>query len=172
MYIEDNFLSDEDFAIIQDTMLGDNLPWFLNDFITEPLEDGNPDLNDYQLTHVFYRDCEPKSASYTLMHPILEKLQPNAILRIKANLSPRNEEIIESGKHIDFDVPGAMTAVFYVNDCNGYTKFETGETIGSVANRLVLFDAQTLHWGSTCTDAKVRCVINFNIYPSSFTKTG
>lgn len=172
MYIEDNFLSPEDFAMLQDTMLGDSLPWYLNDFITEPGENGNPDLNDYQLTHTFYNDCEPKSGFYERTIPILEKLQPNAILRIKANLSPRTETNVESGKHTDFEIAGAKTAVFYMNDCDGYTKLETGHTIGSVANRIVVFDTLTEHWGATCTDAKVRCVINLNFYPSKFTKIG
>ena len=57
-----------------------------------------------------------------------------------------------------------MTAVFYVNTNNGYTIFESGEKVSSVENRMVIFDSNILHTGTTCTDERVRCVLNFNYY--------
>ena len=49
-----------------------------------------------------------------------------------------------------------------MNDNNGYTEFENGERVYSKANRAVIFDGQTMHSGVSCTDAKYRCVINWN----------
>ena len=54
------------------------------------------------------------------------------------------------------------TSVFYLNDNNGYTKFENGEVIESKANRAVIFDSPELHTGSTPTDEYARYVINLN----------
>ena len=55
-----------------------------------------------------------------------------------------------------------QTAIFYVNSNNGYTEFETGECIHSLANRMVLFPSNIKHRGVTQTNAKERFVINFN----------
>ena len=67
--------------------------------------------------------------------------------------------------HIDFgDVTGYKTAIYYVNSNDGYTKFETGEIVESVGNRLVIFDGRIKHCGSTHTNQKYRIVINFNYF--------
>ena len=49
-----------------------------------------------------------------------------------------------------------------MNTNNGYTKFEDGTTVKSEANRMVTFPASMRHLGTTCTDQKIRVVINFN----------
>ena len=64
--------------------------------------------------------------------------------------------------HVDFDNFLGKTAIFYVNSNNGYTVFENGLKVDSQENRLVVFNSDLLHAGTTCTDQKIRCVINFN----------
>ena len=54
------------------------------------------------------------------------------------------------------------TCIYYVNTCNGYTEFEDGTIVESVANRMAVFSSSILHRGVTQTDTKVRCVINCN----------
>ena len=49
-----------------------------------------------------------------------------------------------------------------MNTNNGYTEFENGVKIESVANRLITFPAGMKHRGTSCTDKKIRVVINFN----------
>ena len=56
------------------------------------------------------------------------------------------------------------TAIFYANTNNGYTKFENGLIVESVANRMVFFSADMKHTGTSCTDEKTRVVINFNYF--------
>ena len=56
------------------------------------------------------------------------------------------------------------TSIFYVNTNNGYTKFEDGTKVESVANRLLTFPANMKHTGTSCTDEKTRVVINCNFY--------
>ena len=51
-----------------------------------------------------------------------------------------------------------------MNTNNGYTKFEDGTKIESVANRMVSFPTNTQHKGTSCTDQKTRVVINFNYF--------
>ena len=56
------------------------------------------------------------------------------------------------------------TSIFYVNTNNGYTKFEDGTKVESVANRMVIFPSNMKHIGTSCTDEKTRVVINFNYF--------
>ena len=56
------------------------------------------------------------------------------------------------------------TSIFYVNSNNGYTVFEDGTKVESVANRFVSFPANMKHKGTSCTDEKIRVVINFNYF--------
>ena len=65
---------------------------------------------------------------------------------------------------MDFNYLSASTSIFYVNTCNGYTHFEDGTKVDSVANRLITFPTQTKHGGACCTDTVARIVINFNYH--------
>ena len=56
------------------------------------------------------------------------------------------------------------TSIFYVNTNNGYTKFEDGTKVESVANRMLTFPANMKHIGTSCTDEQTRVVINFNYF--------
>jgi hypothetical protein len=49
-----------------------------------------------------------------------------------------------------------------MNTCNGYTLFEDGTKVESVANRIVTFPNSMKHTGTTTTDSEYRMVINFN----------
>ena len=49
-----------------------------------------------------------------------------------------------------------------INTNNGYTEFENGEKVKSVANRLVMFPSNFEHRGVTQTDEQTRIMINFN----------
>jgi hypothetical protein len=157
----DNFLDQESFNALKSVMTAYEFPWFWNEGVVSI---GDPKLNEFQFTHPFYKNHTIHSNYFDVVNPILVKINPIAIMRIKANLNPRTEEIIEHGYHIDLENAPSnhRTAVFYVNTNNGYTKFEDGTTVESVENRLVSFKTPLLHTGSTATDVNRRIVINFN----------
>ena len=54
------------------------------------------------------------------------------------------------------------TCIFYINNCNGYTKFKNNQIITSEENKLIQFDSKLEHTGSSCTDEKRRIVLNIN----------
>ena len=54
------------------------------------------------------------------------------------------------------------TAIYYLNTNNGYTEFEDGTKIESIANRFFLFDGAIKHASTTTTNALARFNINFN----------
>jgi hypothetical protein len=159
--IIDNFLNEEDFTIIKTAMLSDHFPWYYNSGVLDLSETG---LNQYQFTHTFYNNDIPLSSYFEMLQPLVNKINPVSLMRIKSNLYTRTEERFEHGYHADYDNPPSSqrTAVFYINTNNGLTTFEDGTSIESVENRLVSFKTPLLHTGTTCTDVKRRVLINLN----------
>ena len=163
--IIDNFLPEEEHKLIENTLTNDPLfPWFLN---SDKSSDGElmeiDDLNNYQFTHTFY-DKKIINSTYCNNLTLLfdSVLQTLSILRIKANLTIRTEELVRYGWHVDFDSNKHKTAIYYVNTNNGKTIFKNDLEVDSVANRLVIFNGDMIHTGTSCTDKKFRCVINLN----------
>ena len=153
MKVVDDFLDDESLKVIQDEIL--TQAW---DYCPYVVQEGDGH-------EMFCFMFEPESCGPIL--PILKIIGKVTILRIKANKTPRADTIIEHGYHIDYKEkipPNALTSIFYVNTNNGYTKFEDGTIIESIANRFVSFPAELRHTGTTCTDKNTRIVINFNYY--------
>ena len=160
--IIDNFLEVDDFNRIRDVLMGPYFDWHLNNHVIN--KEDKKELNQYQFTHTFYKDYAPKSNYLEVLSPIISKIKPVGLLRIKANLNPRAESHIEHGYHVDYEnsLSNQRTAVFYINTNNGYTLFEDGTKVESVENRFVSFKTSTKHTGSTCTNENVRVLINFN----------
>ena len=169
MKIIDNFLPEYQFKQLQSIILGDEFSWYWNDTIVFPDEDGyNP--KDYQFTHTIFDRRPPWNGSDSDYYQILKHtslftlLGTNEFHRIKANLNPRTIFNKSGGWHVDVEGYPQIknTAVYYLNTCNGYTKFKKGGKVKSVANRMVIFDSKLIHQGYTCTDQKRRVVMNFN----------
>jgi hypothetical protein len=157
----DNFLPQDVFIELQKNMLGPDIEWGYNSFV---VRNERTDPYDFQFTHTFYHKCQPLSHRINLIDPILQILNPSAIVRIKANLLTRTEKIVINQYHYDHHHFDGKIAIFYVNTNNGYTIFEDGTKIDSIENRLLIFDGNTLHTGTTCTDQKTRVLINFVYY--------
>ena len=156
----DNFLPDFELKQIQNTFLYRSAWTFA------------PQGNKYNIpqerTQFVHTLWDPISGVVTPYGEIgglfIQKINPKALIRIKANLQLKDSEIHEDPLHVDFDNIEATTSIFYVNTCNGYTHFKDGSRVNSVANRLVTFPTQTLHGGANCTDQDCRIVINFNYH--------
>ena len=180
----DNFIPEDEWNQIKAiVMLPHNaFPWaFAPETIQEPLLKVDP-LDGYQFVHTPYTimscndnpNIPPKTnipifepRSFKLFLPIINnpKLNCKVLIKMKLNLNPRRSTVMEHGFHVDNDLPKAKTAVFYFNDNNGYTKFEkTGEKVYSKENRIVIFDNNLKHTGTTCTDTNRRVVMNINFY--------
>ena len=158
----DNFLPQEVFSKIQDEMLSGDFPWYTNDLKVP--NNGSESLLNFQLTHTLYLEYQPRSNHINLIRPIIDRIGPTAILRIKANLTTVTQDIFEYGLHVDGPKFAGYTGIYYINSNNGYTLFENGQKIESVANRFVELDATIKHTGTSSTDTKFRCVLNFNYY--------
>ena len=165
MKIEDNFLKQEEFDKIQKLMGEPSpFPWFYADRIV--FED---DVDKFQFIHAFYDNHMPMSPFSNELDSIINIIQPFSIVKIRAKLLTRTPEIVESTFHVDIplleeNLKQWTTSIFYINTNNGYTKFEDGTIVESVANRMLSFPANMKHCGTSCTDERRRIVINFNYF--------
>jgi len=165
MEVIDNFIPEDQFNIIYHTMYEEHdFEWFFTDGMIYKDQPGK-----FMFNHVIVSiQRGVNSHHFDMFDPILKKLGAYRIFRVKANLTVMTEEPEPGGFHIDgFDEDngypeGSLTAVYYINTCNGYTEFKTGEKIKSVSNRMVIFDSKTEHQGVSATDEKRRIVLNFN----------
>ena len=158
--IIDNFLNQEKFNPIADLIVN-NFQWKYDNFV-----DYADDKDKFQFTHSFYKDFEIVSPFHETLKPIWDRIRPREIYRVKANLLTRTPQIVENRFHTDNpEISGVIpytTSIFYLNTNNGYTEFEDGTKVESVANRFVSFPMDMKHRGTSCTDVKTRVVINFN----------
>jgi hypothetical protein len=163
MEIIDNFLDQNYFNDIKNIIFSDNFPWFFIRGVNY-IGDGN-----YQFVHMFYHENEYKPSSNLFEHlkPILNKLNAHAVIKVKANLLTKTENYIIHEFHTDIQKSKqkfAKTSILYVNTNNGFTTFKNGDKVDSIENRIVTFDSELEHSGSTCTDEDCRIVINFNYF--------
>ncbi|MCP9927773.1 2OG-Fe(II) oxygenase [Cyanobium sp. CH-040] len=173
MEVVDQFLPEDDLRCIRARIMGSDFPWFFNDSVDYlPGHPGHDaaNLDDYQFTHLFYlargEDGSPRgrlSLEMPLLLPLTRRLGIKRAVRIKANLNPRTERRTQYHFHTDTS-QHCWTAVYYLNTNNGLTVFEDGRTVESVENRIVIFDSSVRHTGTSCTDQKVRLVINLNFH--------
>ena len=155
----DNFLDKEYFDSLA-TFFINQMPWF---FSKEIAEENVVEDKLFYMYHNIYEACVPRSPAFDKIFPLLQKLEADHLLRIKANLYPSSETLQEHIMHVDFDY-SHCTALFSLNTCDGYTKLKDGTKINSVANRVLLFDASEEHCSTTTTNVSARINININYF--------
>ena len=163
----DNFLDEDKFKYLEHNITGENFPWYYSESINVDPELALEPKYDYQLYNTVYSAPSHVPEEFKFIKPIISKINPRILLRAKFNFAPANDRIIEHGMHQDINVGKDLldictTAVLYLNTNNGYTKFDNGDTVASVRNRLVAFPSKMFHTGTTCTDKKCRIVLNLN----------
>ena len=164
MIIQDDFLPEEQFqAIVSAVIYNNRFPWFYFGEIV-----GDQETSDFQFIHnVYYHREGVLSSGLQVLRHVLDILDPLALIRIKINGIVRTDEIIEHTLHRDADKitnPEWTTSIFYLNTNNGYTLFEDGTKVESVANRMTTFPSNVLHTGTSCTDENMRVCVNFNYF--------
>lgn len=155
----DNFLPENTAEDIAIRLLGSWFPWYLSDGINYS-SDG-----EYQFVHNFYKENSWVTFEQDVVIPIIDKLNPQTIVKIKANLTCERKPQDAINYHVDTNIADAVTAIYYVNDNDGKTIFKDTGEVNCVKNRLVIFPASIMHTGLKHTDTKVfggKCVINLN----------
>lgn len=159
--IKDNLLSNHELEYLQNSF--SKISWkvsrcvSIHDLMCESID-------NFQLIHEFYSNYRPQTEYFDLLLPLIIKIKPSALIRIKSNLNPKSSTIIEHGFHVDHKYENAKTSIYYLNSNDGYTLFEDGTKVESVENRLVTFNSGIKHSGTNCTNTEARIVINFNYF--------
>ena len=154
--IIDNFLPEEEFKSIQSLMSGWDFNWYYQEGRTTE-DDGK-----YLMVHMFYQPEQGSNSQHiNIWNTFMTKVEAKKCERIKANLTLKTPTIEPAFFHIDYS--NMKTATFYINTNNGYTEFESGVRVSSVANRVCIFDSNLKHRGTTHTEPDPRrIVVNFN----------
>jgi len=168
--VKDDFLSPEEFEKTKKIIMGSDLSWNYSYNVAA----ATPEEEAYFM-HMFYMGLADKpsydddgnmvppekSPYYGVIEPIIEKIPHQILMRIKANLYVKTENIVHHPSHVDTVFP-SRAAIFYLNTNDGFTVLEDGTEISSVANRVLFFDPTKPHHSTTCTDDKRRVNININ----------
>lgn len=153
----DNYLDKNYFFYLQKLIMGDEIPWFYNNSVSENNDD------DFYFTHCFYREYTGPSKGFEILNQLLKKLKYKKLIRIKANLYTSTEKSKKHRYHIDndFEHKGLL---LYFNTNNGYNYFKEKKIkkVKPVENRVVFFNPSIKHCSSTCTDEKRRITLNIN----------
>ena len=126
------------------------------------------DKSSHYFVHLLYQNFTKESPWFDLvLDPLIRRFSFYGLLRGKINWYPQTRSIIEHGSHLDMsNLPRYKNLLVYANDNDGFTRLSNpfGEdvVIESKANRVVIFDGGIHHNSTTCTDAKMRCTVNFN----------
>jgi hypothetical protein len=166
--IIDNFLDESVFTNLKSELLSNTFDWYYNNCIVGSNETLKKDAENYQFIHNFYKENHGITGqSFFILKPLLLKINPKLLIRIKANLNPKtNTKKIIGSYHIDCNM-NCKTAIFYINTNNGYTKFKNNNNVvNCISNRLIVFDSNLEHVGFSCTDEDVRVVVNINYFPN------
>lgn len=167
----DNFLANTDYQMLKNLVYRQyDFGWRYTGVCNlklQPKEEVCEDKFNFQFVHILYNQNIPHSEYWsTILNPFMHQLNMKSLIQAKINFTPVTHEIVEHCFHIDTEdnTYKSSTAVYYLNTCDGYTKFETGEKVESVANRIVVFPATTRHTGTTCTNEQGRYVLNINYF--------
>ena len=156
--VYDKYLSNLSFKKIENILSSNNFPWYIQPYLTG-LEKDN--INNYYFAHTFYDNDKINSDYYYFWEELLTKIKSKKLIRIKANLYIKTDQVIEHTKHIDYDFKG-FTSIYYVNTNNGYTNLNDKINIKSIENRFLIFDNNIKHNSSTCSDKKYRLTVVIN----------
>jgi len=180
----DNFLTKSYFEELSDILTGGDFEWGY----TNPSKGhmGNL-LNGYGFTHGFADIAWPGLRSgdrflnfiQPLLYQTLDATGCDYILRARADMVTwQGKEEFAHPPHVDFSFPN-IAAVFYINESDGdtifhniypkdvpkgthYTELKEYSRSSPKPNRLIIFDGELVHTGSSPTKHQNRVLINSN----------
>tara|TARA_R100000458_G_scaffold46616_1_gene45143 strand:+ start:668 stop:1159 length:492 start_codon:yes stop_codon:yes gene_type:complete len=152
-----NYLNTEEHLKIKNFVESSDIDWYFNKNTTHHKN------SPFQYVHPLYNADVPRN-HINILNPILSKIQPLSLIRAKVNCTFKTNEHVDTGSHNDYSNDSLKSAVYFVNNNNGYLKIKD-QIIKSKANTICIFDSNILHSGFTCTDEDRRLVINICYVP-------
>tara|TARA_B100000700_G_scaffold328448_1_gene446353 strand:+ start:6699 stop:7193 length:495 start_codon:yes stop_codon:yes gene_type:complete len=158
----DDFLDEEYFNELRDLVMGSGFMWMYQDAVGTHADDR---VGEFYFVHSLYNgtQCEKESPMFNKIVPLLNALDMKSLVRARFLMYVNQGKQVVHESHQDTLFPH-NAALLYLNTNDGYTGFDDGTKVQSVANRLVVFDGTQWHHSTTCTDEKTRCVIAVNYF--------
>ena len=167
--IIDNFFSENEFDFLLKNTIDRcaQTPFIIESNVeNNPRTIENEEYWSWYMIHPVYFEDVPLSKIYSHLYEMfvpkfVDIANFKTMIRIKINAYPHTNEVKEHIEHFDYPF-SHKGALFSLNTCDGYTKFNDGTKVQSVANRIVFFDASKRHQSTTTSNAKLRYNINLN----------
>lgn len=182
----DNFLTKSYHKELLDLMSSANFSWYYNENISyrsgENPENVTPRFDEYGFSHIFWDDNGMRDSNTSLLwkaglYQILDVTNSDYILRSRGDMTMFSPNEFIHDAHVDYFFKNIST-VFYVNDSDGDTifynqrhtskeqtfpeKLDIIDRVSPKANRLVIFEGDIIHTGSSPNKHKNRIIINSN----------
>lgn len=153
---------------IQDALLGDEFPYYLNKNILPDVKESSS-----QFTHTLYREDKIESNAFNLIKPMIYFIEDKTntslkkIQRIKINLRTKTiNDNYELNIHKDMNEDNYKSFLYYVNDSDGDTLFfdDNNKIIDSITpkeNLGIFFNSNIKHTSQAPINNDYRVVINF-----------
>lgn len=149
-----------------DKITSSRFPWYWSPVVSDGANevDTKKQFFNFQFAHNLYDKNVPRNEWFNQVSGLLDFIPDlHSLVRYKINCNPCYSSVVEHSFHTDVSFE-CTTAIIYLNTNNGYTLFESGEKVESVAGRMVIFPSSTLHTGTTCSDTQGRFVANVNYF--------
>jgi hypothetical protein len=158
--VVDNFLPKVDFDKLRTVIYDLHFPWFYQEIVEGVEGQGNYCYFTHLLLNDGFQNSERLADVLNILKPHFEW---KMIGRIKCNLYPGTDKLIEHKDHVDaaWSHNGILLSM---NTCDGVTVLEDGTKINSVENRALFFDPGKPHHSTNTTNAKARINININYF--------
>jgi hypothetical protein len=152
-----NFLIESEFKNIVQLVVSESFSWFYQ-------KEQNPNCKDgFFFSHKLYENDIMNSSYFDrIINPFKKKINYTSLIRAQINLLTRSDKPRRSIMHRDNNNDTITTGLFYLNNNNGYTEFESGEKIKSISNMYVEFPVKLKHRAVSQTDVDCRTVLNLN----------
>jgi len=182
----DNFLTKSYHKELLDLMSSANFSWYYNENISyrsgENPEDVTPRFDEYGFSHIFWDNNGMRDSNTSLLwkaglYQILDVTNSDYILRSRGDMTMFSPTEFIHDAHVDYFFKNIST-VFYINDSDGDTifynqrhtnkeqtfpkKLDIIDRVSPKANRLVIFEGDIVHTGSSPNKHKNRIIINSN----------
>ncbi len=166
--IIDNFLEKETYGYFSNFLKSEVVPWYYRPLDTTM---GKTKNKNGFFSFCFYNNNKPDDKSfYEFMPNFIKNLNIKNLIEIRANLTFRDKDALESGFHIDNFYDTSITGIFYMTTCNAETVLKYPKNnvyVESVENRMLLFPSKIKHKVIYQNDVHKRYVVNFNFFNNS-----
>ena len=163
--IIDNFLEQDFFNFLKDTITDQDFPWRRRPRMT--VGPGSEVDNGY-FTYNFFNDFKSSSELYDpLIIPIMKQLNAKALIQARANLMLKELFINHASNYHTDNLTGNFTAILNLTNCDGGTHLMGDNKeifVKSQENRILIFNPKILHRSVRNNNSMVRYYINLNYY--------